>query len=275
MSIKLIGLDLDRTTLNNAGKISERTREALQKAANIGVHVVIATGRSFYSMPEDVYHVKGLEFTANSNGAEIRELKTGKTIYSNHIDCKAVKAAHDYLVDKNFMIEVFTDGRAYIQRDEYEAIRSGQNPFRARDYVIKTRTPIDDIYENMINWQDKIENINIFFKTDEEKQATYLDLIKIENATVTSSMPDNLEIGGETTSKATALMYLADKLGIKKDEIMCCGDSPNDIAMLKLAGTAVAVANASDEVKKFANYHTDSNDDDGVAKAIENLVLNI
>ena len=273
MSIKLIGLDLDRTTLNNEGKISERTKQALEEAANKGVHVVVATGRSFHSMPEDVYHVNGLEYTANSNGAEIRELKTGETIYANYIAPEAVKAAYDYLKEKDFMIEVFTDGRAYIQSDEYEAIRSGANPFRARDYVMKTRTPIDDIFKCMLDWQDKIENINIFFKTDEDKNATYLDLINIPNATITSSMPDNLEIGGKTTSKATALMYLADKFNIKKEEIMCCGDSPNDGEMLKLAGTAVAVANASDEIKELANYHTDTNDNDGVAKAIENLVL--
>ncbi len=273
MKIKLIGLDLDKTTLNNKGHISKRTKEALEAAAKMGVHVIIATGRSFYSMPKDVYDIKGLEYTVNSNGAEVRILATGKLIYSNCIDSKAVLSVCDYLKEKGNMIEVFTDGQAYIQKSEFEAIRDGIKPFRAKEYVLTTRKPVDDIYNFILMNNDKIENINIFFENNKDKKDTYNDLIKLKNVTITSSMPDNLEIGGGNTSKASALQHLADFLDVQKDAIMCCGDSPNDKAMLMLAGTAVAVANAADEIKDVANYFTDSNDEDGVAKAIEDLVL--
>lgn len=274
MNIKLIGLDLDRTTLNNQGKMAERTKKALEEAINKGVHVVIATGRSFHSMPEDVYDVKGIEFTANSNGAEIRKLKTGEVIYRNCVDEDIIETMRKYLEEKGNMIEVFTDGRAYISQKEYDDIRDFKKKFRARDYVMKTRVPVDDIYGFMEQHKDRIENINIFFESDEDKQRTFEELKEIKSITVTSSMPDNLEIGGLTTSKATALKYLADMFDIKREEIMCCGDSPNDGEMLKMAGVAVAVANAADIIKEIADYHTDSNDDCGVAKAVERFVLN-
>ena len=95
----------------------------------------------------------------------------------------------------------------------------------------------------------------------------------MQNVTVTSSFPYNIEIGGEGTSKASALAKLAEQLGVKKEEMMCCGDSLNDMAMLKVAGLAVAMANAEPAVKGVADYVTDTNENDGVAKAVEKFVL--
>lgn len=275
MAVKLIGLDLDRTTLNSEGKISERTKKALEAAANMGVHVVIATGRSFFSMPQDVYHVEGLEFSANSNGAEIRTLKDENVIYRNCIDGREIKAIHDYLKDHGNTIEVFTDGRAYIDSEEFEAIRDFKKPFRARDYVLSTRTPVENILGFLMDHKEAIENINIFYETQEAKAAAWEEMQNLQNVTVTSSMKDNIEIGGMTTSKADALRHLAAKFDIGHDEIMVCGDSANDGAMMELAGIKVAVANASDDIKAIANYHTDHHNEDGVAKAIEELVLKI
>ena len=99
------------------------------------------------------------------------------------------------------------------------------------------------------------------------------ELLKLPDATITSSFRHNLEIGGATTSKAEALRRMRDIFGIKKEEMMAVGDSPNDMAMLMDAGLAVAVANAEDEVKAVAGYIAPSNHDDGVADAVERFVL--
>lgn len=273
MSVKLIGLDLDKTTLNSQRKITDRTRKALEEAAEKGIHVVIATGRSFYSMPQDVYSVKGLEFSVNSNGAEIRELKNKNVIYRNCISPEAIDQIHKFLSSKDYLIEVFTDGRAYIEKKEYEDIRDYKRPFRARDYVVETRNPVENLMDFMYEHRERIENINIFFGSDQDKNEAFEDMQILENVTLTSSMPDNLEIGGKTTSKASALDFLAQKYNILPEEVMCCGDSLNDSAMLEYAGYKVAMGNACEEIKAIANYHTDSNDEDGVAKAIEHLAL--
>ena len=76
------------------------------------------------------------------------------------------------------------------------------------------------------------------------------------------------------TTKATALRELAHRLDIKPQEIMAIGDANNDIEMLEFAGLGVAMGNSSDYVKKLADYVTDSNDENGVATAIEKLILN-
>ena len=127
--------------------------------------------------------------------------------------------------------------------------------------------------EKLLANKDKIENINIFFETQEAKANMHPVLLGIDNATVTSSLDNNWEIGGATTSKANALAQLQKMLGISREEMMACGDSPNDIDMLKEAGISVAVGNAKEPVKQMASYISTSNNEDGVARAVEKFVL--
>ena len=273
MNIKMIGLDLDRTTLASNHEMSLRTEKTLGRAAQQGVHVIIATGRSFYSMPPSVHRIDGIEYTVNSNGAEIRRLKSEEKIYTNYLDSVEVENIVRFLASKNFSCEFFTDGHAYIATHQYENVRDGKAQHRARNYVLETRNPVDDIYKFALDHKDAIENINVFFDTEQEKTETWRQAQVFKNVTLTSSLPDNIEFGGVTTSKANALSYIANSLGIKKEEIMCCGDSLNDKEMLQMAGFAVAVDNACDEIKSIVDYITATNDQDGVAQAIEKFVL--
>lgn len=273
MNIKMIGLDLDRTTLRSDHEMSKETEDVLRQATEQGIHIVIATGRSFHSMPPSVHRIKGIEYTVNSNGAEIRELKNSKTIYNNYIAASEVANIVEFLKAKDFSVEFFNDGKAYISTEQYENVRDGRAQKRAREYVLETRNPVDNIYEFAMEHKNAIENINVFFDTDKEKHETWQQAKIFKNVTLTSSLPDNIEFGGISTSKANALLYLAEKFDIKREEIMCCGDSLNDKEMLEMAGFAVAMENACDEIKEIADYVTDTNDNDGVAKAIKKFAL--
>lgn len=94
MAIKLIALDLDGTTLNRSGRLAARTKAALEAAIRRGVHVVIATGRTFSAVPDEVKEIEGIEYILSSNGAEIRNLQQGGVcVYSNYIDAAAVETA--------------------------------------------------------------------------------------------------------------------------------------------------------------------------------------
>jgi HAD superfamily hydrolase (TIGR01484 family) len=125
----------------------------------------------------------------------------------------------------------------------------------------------------MLEHRSEIENVNFIYPTLELLEAAKPRISAISNATVTSSFINNLEVGGPHTSKKTALLWLMDSLGIDSEQLMCCGDAPNDIAMVELAGIGVAVANAWGGLKDHADYITASNDDDGVALAVEKFVL--
>ena len=275
MSIRLIALDIDGTTLNSSGRLTERTKDALERAIKSGVYVVMATGRCFDALPEDIMAIPDMNYIVTSNGAMVKDLNTGEIILRNCLDPEVVVEAEKILRDCGQMVEIFIDGTAYIERSLYEYIRDGGKTYRHREYVMRTRNPVDDLMKHLLDNRDRIENINIFFNTQEAKAAMHPILMQLENATVTSSLDNNWEIGGATTSKANALAQLMDMLDVKKEEMMACGDSPNDIAMLKEAGISVAVGNAKEPVREMASFISASNNEDGVAIAIDRFVFGI
>lgn len=276
MDIKLIALDLDGTTLRRGSILSEETKEALEGAIKKGVHVVIATGRTFASLPECIFEIEGLEYVITSNGAHIKDLNIDETIYSNCAAGSAIEKVRDLLYNhREYPVEVFTDGHAYIDEVVYEDIKNNGSDYMDANYIVKTRNPIPCVYDFMLEHKDEVENINIHFRSLEDKANFKVVLEELDGITVTSSMPHNIEIGGETTSKATAIFDLCQRLNIEEENVMAVGDSPNDSAMIMAAGLGVAMGNAVDEVKEIADYVTFSNAEDGVAHAVRKFVLDL
>ena len=101
---------------------------------------------------------------------------------------------------------------------------------------------------------------------------------KIQNesnfSVVSSMFPNSFEVMPCGTSKGNGVKVLADKYNIPPEEIICVGDSENDISMIQYAGLGIAMGNATEEVKMAADYITDTNENEGVAKAIERFILN-
>ena len=273
MSIKLIALDLDGTTINNDRVISETNRQAMKEAADMGIRIVIATGRPLIALPKDVFEIEAIRYALTSNGAAITDIRENSTFYKNCLSPVAVRASVELLRQYDYVLEAIARGEAFLDGTYYnEVVRTGFS-YRDAQYILNTRKPVDDVCNFMLENIEDIENININFEDISKKPAMYEELIKLPETTITSSFDHNLEIVGETTSKAEALKEMGKLMGIEKDEMMAIGDSPNDIAMLKEAGIAVAVGNAKDEVKAMADYIAPTNHEDGVADAIEKFVL--
>lgn len=274
--IKMVALDLDGTTLNRHSEISERTCRALHDAMEKGVHIVISTGRAFDAIPESVFCVDGLEYIINSNGADITKVLGRECIYTNHIDEDAVLRTLELFENTDrtgISFEAVIERTTFIGRAEYDCIVSGNSTFREIAYVRDTRTPVDNIFSFVREKKDRIENINIIFETKELKEKWKDILADIPGTTLTTSFANNYEIGGATTSKAEALRFLMERLDVKQEELLACGDSPNDEEMIRFAGFGVAMGNALPEVKEIADYVTASNEEDGVAEVIEKFVL--
>jgi Cof subfamily protein (haloacid dehalogenase superfamily) len=272
-NIRMVALDLDGTTFNSAGDITEHTVRTLEEAAEAGAHIVVSTGRSYASLPQFIKEVSGIEYAITSNGAHVNLMHSGEEIYSDYLDPEAVERIAELKIETGADIEVFIHGRAYTDESYYEDVKENGCPYRNAAYVIWSRRPVPDVTSMMLEHKHEIENVNFIFPTLEMLEEAKPILCAMDNANVTSSFINNLEVGGPNTSKKTALLWLTDKLGVSTDELMCCGDAPNDAAMLDLAGIGVAVANAWGGLKEHADYITESNDDDGVALAIEKFVL--
>ena len=273
MNIKMIALDLDGTTLNSAGKITDRTRETLEAAGRQGVHVVVSTGRAYTSLPDDVKSIEAVEYAITSNGAHINRIHTGESVYDDYLSEKAVTRVAELARELDTQIEVFVDCQAYIDEDYYNYIKENGCAYRNAEYVLWSRKPVHNVIGLLLDNKDRIENVNFCFRSVDMLEDARPAVEGIPEATITSSFANNLEVGGPNTSKKTALMELMNRLGVTRDELMCCGDAPNDIEMIEFAGLGVAVGNAWGGTRDHADYVTLSNDEDGVAAAIDKFVL--
>ena len=273
MSIKMVALDLDGTALNSKREITMGTLEAFRKAAEKGVHIVVSTGRPFTSLPENVTEIPWIEYAITSNGAHINYIKTGESVFDSFLSEAAIKRIAELAQKMDVQLELFYDGQAYMDYDFYEQIKKYGCEYRSAEYLLWSRKPLKNLVEVMLENSDRIENVNFSFRTVEMLEAARAEIEAIPEANITSSFPNNLEIGGPKTSKKDALEELTKMLGVDRSELMCCGDAPNDIGMIEYAGLGVAMGNAWGGTKEHADYVTASNDEDGVAKAIEKFVL--
>lgn len=271
--ISLVATDLDGTLLLQNKHISKRTYDVLKKANENGVHVVIATGRSFSALPESIFKIDGMRYVVTSNGANIIDLKDNEVIYKNCIDAAQIPKIINFLKGRPYILEVFTGGKAYMSKSDYDRFKTRTIDFRPIEYVLHTRIPVDNIFEFTQKNCSSIENININFDSLSDKPKAYEELLKFDNITVTTSFDFNLEIGGNTTSKGDALNFLTRMLGLTSKNVLSIGDNPNDSSMLGFSEIAVAVENAHEDIIKLADHITSSNDEDGVAKAVEKFVL--
>ena len=269
--IRLIAMDLDGTALNSKKELTERTRQAIMQAVKQGIHVVVATGRTFSSLAPSVLAVKELTCAVTSNGAVINRVPDGEVLHANYLSAEAVMKVAEMAERESVDTEACTGGLAYIGQDYYDKVLAGKSG-RDIHYVRTTRHPVPDIYEFMREHRDSIENINLNFDTLEEKLRWQKMMREDPEVTPTSSFLYNVEVGGKNTSKAHALLHLMEQWQLSREQVMAFGDSENDLEMLNMAGTGVAMANAEEAVRRAADLTAESNDQDGVAKVIEDLL---
>ena len=272
--IKVIAMDLDGTALNHQKQLTERTRAAIQNAAKSGIQIVVATGRTFSSLAPEVLAMPEITCAITSNGAVVNRIPDGAVLLHNYPNPETVSEIAGMIQGEKIDTEVCTGGQAYIGQSYYDRVLEGKTN-RDVQYVKTTRHPVPDIYQFLLEHRVAIENINLNFKTLEEKQQWQQRFQKLPGVTPTSSFLFNVELGGATTSKAHALQALLDEWKMTSRQVMAFGDSENDLGMIQLAGIGVAMANGMEEVRQAADLLAESNEEDGVAKIIEQLIGDI
>ena len=268
--IRLIAVDLDGTVLNDRKQLTPRTAAALTEAAARGVEIVPATGRPTTGLPAELLALPGVRYAITSNGARTADLASGRAI-RNYLPLDKALAAYDILQRYDCMADLFQDGKGYTTRANQAAVGRFA-PENLRDYVLRTRTPLPDLRAFIASQERGIEKLTIFFLDEAERQRAWAELMPL-GVDAVSGMPLNLEITAAGVSKGSALLALAERLGLPASALMACGDGGNDTAMVAAAGLGVAMANAFPEVKAAARYVTASNNEDGVARAVETFVL--
>ncbi|GAA0437181.1 MAG: Cof-type HAD-IIB family hydrolase [Bacillota bacterium] len=240
--IKLIALDMDGTLLNSEHEVSEATREAIAEALAKDVHVVLSTGRWLQSCHPYAESLKLTSYLVTANGGEIWTVN--KELVEQHL-LKPEKIEKMYTLAKEIGLSIWMISTEGVYRDSAP----------------------DNFYDH--KWlKFGCESYNESRLSEMMKQLSY-----IEGLELTNSLPTNMEVNPKGVSKASALETVCEKIGISMKEIMAVGDSLNDMKMIQEAGIGVAMGNAQDAIKQAANYVTDTNNNDGVAKAIHRFVL--
>jgi Cof subfamily protein (haloacid dehalogenase superfamily) len=272
---------MDGTLLNSYQQVSQENKEAILKAQDQGVEVVIATGRSYqevrFILDEADLHCPVI----GVNGAEVRT-KEGEILSATPIENHVAKRAAEKLMEKDIYFEVYTNQGTY-SLDPSKAVAIivdivvSANPEVKREDVVKraeARTSHGlvhqvESYDLLFN-DDSHQIYKLFgFAIDSDRrEAAAASLEELTELAVSSSGHNNLEITHRNAQKGIALETFVKSKGIDISETMAMGDSFNDVSMLERVGRAVAMGNADYEIKTLCAVITATNDEHGVAKAI-------
>ena len=263
--IKMIAIDLDDTLLRDDTTVSAYTVETIQKARQKGIHIVIATGRMYgtakpYGELLQLGDIPMMLF----GGGLIQTLESKRKIFSQPIPKEATEHVLSLAKKYGWTVQSYIDDVLCVAvRNEY--VKSYEDNIHCHAVEMG-----DDFYYPQ-GLSDKL--LALGPHDDLLQVKVLLEEEMGDSLSITFSKPTFLEIGPKGVSKGKCLQRLCSFYGITLDEVMAFGNGLNDISMIEAAGMGFAVSNAAEEVKKRATYMTASNNDDGVAKAIETYIL--
>ncbi len=266
MEYKLIAIDMDGTLLKEDKTISNKTKEAIKMATDKGVKVVLGSGRPIVGL-EPYLKELGLDtkddYVMSFNGSLVQNSKTKEIIFESALKGKDLKSLYKLSKELGVNIHAFdTKGCITPVMSKYTEVEGNLNHI---EVGIVDFNEVDD----------NEDIIKIMFVDPEEKLQEAIEKLPAsiyDEYTVVRSAPFFLEFLNKDSNKGVGVAALAAHLGIKQEEVICMGDAGNDLAMIEYAGMGVAMANAFDEVKQAANFITLSNEEDGVAFAINKFI---
>jgi len=284
--IRLLALDLDGTLLNSHGQLSQRNRRALSQAREAGVRSAVVTGRRFRDARPIALEL-GLDVPLIShNGALTKHARTLEMVSATLLPLEAAREV--------LRVGRAAGGDALVSDDPqgagvmiYDHI-SGDNPALA-EYIRWARHIHGDDFEEAVRKVDSLEDyldhapVHVAFSGRCEAMRRLSEILIQELGDIVKIFPTLypprdfglLDVVHPQASKGAGVAAVTAELGISPNEVMAIGDNLNDLEMLHFAGTAVVMNNAEPALREVPGFHlTASNDDDGVARAIEKFCLN-
>ena len=271
--IRILALDLDGTLLDSEKRLSEVNRNALAAAAAKGLLVVPTTGRFFGMMPPAVRDLPFVRYAITVNGAQVYDRETDTAIVREELPLGQALAIMRYLDGFDVIYDCYQDNWGRMtQAMQEKAEEYAQCPHYVK-MIREFRKPYPDLKEYLRGRNCNVQKIMLFARDPAVRDRILADIqTHFDNLAVSTSTFSNLEINTATAHKGRAIERFAAHFGWTLANCMAFGDGLNDLSMVKMAGTGVAMANAAPEVLAAADYVTLSNDDDGVAAALRHFL---
>lgn len=273
--IKLLALDLDGTLLDNEKRISRKNEECIRAAMERGVFVVPVTGRPKAGILESIEDIFRESYMITSNGAVTTHWKSQVDVDSAYMTKEQVLKILNLIkpFKNKAEIEIFSGGIGYLEYKQFEIVKDRYQNTPLRSYINQSRAGIIDLKAFVEERPHVIAEISIMTASKEVKEEICLALRELENLNIICTVGTDLEITAAKAEKGLAVLRLAKQIGIDRNEILACGDSGNDYGMIRNVGIGVAMENADPHLKEIADFITLSNENSGVAYAINRFIL--
>lgn len=262
---KLIALDMDGTLLNEKHIVSDRVKDALQKAREMGVKVILSSGRAYKGIACYMEELDIKDLAITLNGAAVTDSTGEELIFSQCMDSDVSRKMIE-LARKHGIYNVL-----FIKNDMFvEEINEKGQFFQEHDRIrLKPVGNLENFYEAQPVFKMLLigENEELIKLRDEGKK------LLGDRVCLTFSLPYFLEAYSPLINKGIMLEKVAKYYGIKREEVIAMGDGENDIPMIEYAGLGIAMGNAVQSVKDAADFITTTNVEGGVAHAIEKFIL--
>ena len=265
--IRLIATDLDGTLLRDDKTVSPRTVEAIRRAHQAGLRVVAATGRYLTGLPTFLSEI-GIDYAVTSNGAEGYRLGSNESLFEHPIETAAVAAVLEYLAERLPLTRAEVavgGGRTHFAQPGYADLLT-ETERRNFPMVYAELTDLETIGRPLV----KLAVRHPTLTPDELYDALLASGLSGFHPTTSGAFI--VEISGAGVTKARGVAQLAELLGVEAEQVLTIGDARNDIEMLQWAGIGVAMGNAVPETIAAADHTTATNEEDGLALAIEALL---
>ncbi|MDR0730491.1 MAG: Cof-type HAD-IIB family hydrolase [Treponema sp.] len=266
--IRMLVVDLDDTLLRSDLSISYHTRNVIKKAVSQGLVVVPASSRNPASL-DQFSRILGMNkrpgYIICGNGTIILESNTRKIVWETQLNTETALAVYDLATAEGFPVQIYEDDIMYVSKTNeftrYDQKLTGLKQVVADDFHAIVRKGCNKLL---------IPGDPMLLQPLESLIRTYLG----KNINLFTSKPYFLEILPQDVDKGSALVRVAQMLGIEQGAVMAIGDSMNDETMIRWAGTGVAMLNGDERIKTIADLVTErSNEEDGVAGIIEQYIL--
>ena len=261
---RAIALDLDGTLTNHAKVVTPYTRQMLLKAQHDGAYIILASGRPTFGIvpvAECLDMKENGGFILSYNGGKIVDWKSGEILYAKHLPDDVVPTLYKYAKNKGYALLGYTGKEILTEMPEDQYVREESRINKIDIRKVENLLAVLEPHPTKLLMTGNPADI---IKAEEELQELVGDRMDVFR-----SAPYFIELVPKGIDKAQSLLRLLTKLNLTSKDMIAFGDGYNDLSMLKLAGMGVAMANAAPEVRAEADYVTLSNEEDGVAAAIE------
>ncbi len=284
---KLVAVDLDGTLLNPYGIVTENTKKAIKDTMEKGIDVILTSGRPIDSIKAIAKEIESKNYFIAGNGAIIYDIPKDEIIYEKFLSKEKVLEIIKICEENSIAYNVYTDQTIIANALKYNVLYYTKENLKKEESKKTKISIIENIYEYVKNLKETKflkmticdENKTVFQsimrKLKQIEGIEILDVSHMSRKTIKQGTEEftieyyYTEITSQNVDKWNAIEYLIEQLGIKKEEVIAIGDNINDKKMIINAGLGITMQGSNPEIIEIADYITTSNNDDGVAKALE------